>query len=242
MVTQSTWKNGIRSGLETTWKLSKIVFPITLIITLLQHTPLIDLIVSLFSPIMGWFGLPGDAAIVLTLGNLLNLYAAIGAMLTMDLTVKQVFILSIMLSFSHNLIIETAVVSKIGVRGWIMASIRIALAFISAIVIHWVWPGGQELAQYGMIPSQPEELSGWREIFLHGLSTSLWGILQIAAIIIPLMIAIQVLKDLKTLPYLAKMLTPFTRLIGVSEKTAYTLMAGVTFGLFLGAGVIIQSC
>ena len=62
MVTQSTWKNGIRSGFETTWKLGKIVFPITLIITLLQHTPLIDLIVSLFSPIMGWFGLPGDAA------------------------------------------------------------------------------------------------------------------------------------------------------------------------------------
>ena len=96
----------------------------------------------------------------------------------MDLTVKQVFILSIMLSFSHNLIIETAVVSKIGVKVWIMASIRIALAFISAIVIHWVWSGGQELAQYGMIPSQPEELSGWSEIFLHGLSTSLWGILH----------------------------------------------------------------
>ena len=51
---------------------------------------------------MSIFGLSGDAAIPLVLGNFLNLYAAIGAILTLDLTVKEVFIIAVMLSFSHD--------------------------------------------------------------------------------------------------------------------------------------------
>lgn len=242
MITKDTWMKGLRGGLETTWQLGKIVFPITLIVTLLKHTPLLDFIVSLFSPVMGWFGLPGDAAIVFTLGSVLNLYAAIGAMLTMDLTVKQVFILSVMLSFSHNLIVETAIASKIGVKGWIMASTRLGLAFVSALIIEWVWNGGQNQAQYGMVvASQPPELHGWGDIFFYGVQASMWGILQIAVIIVPLMVVIQVLKDLHVLPYLTKLLTPFTQLIGVSEKTSMTLMAGTLFGFVSGAGVMIQA-
>lgn len=241
MITAATWKTGTRIGLETTWKLGKIIFPITLIVTLMQHTPLVDLIVFLFTPIMDWFGLPGDAAIVLALGNLLNLYAAIGAMLTMDLTIKEVFILSVMLSFSHNLIVETAIASKIGVKAWVMASTRLGLAFLSAIVINLVWNGGEQLAQYGMISNNQPELDGWPDIILYGIQTSLFGILQMAVIVIPLMIGVQILKDVKALPYLAKGLTPFTKILGVSDKTGVTLMAGLIFGIAYGAGVIIQA-
>lgn len=241
MITKETWKQGLNIGLDTTWKLGKIIFPITLIVTLLQHTPVIDWVVLLFSPIMEWFGLPGDAAIILTLGNLLNLYAAIGAMLTMELTIKQVFILSVMLSFSHNLLVETAIAGEIGVKKWIMASIRLGLAFVSAIVINLVWSGGADIAKYGMIPAEQPVLNGWGEIFLHGIQTSIWGIIQIAVIVIPLMIGIQILKDLKALPFLAKGLMPFTRLLGVSDKTGVTLMAGLIFGIAFGAGVMIQA-
>lgn len=241
MITAATWKTGMRIGLETTWKLGKIIFPITLIVTLMQHTPLVDLIVFIFTPIMDWFGLPGDAAIVLALGNLLNLYAAIGAMLTMDLTIKQVFILSVMLSFSHNLLVETAIASKIGVKAWIMAITRLGLAFFSAIIINQIWNGGEQLAQYGMISNSQPELNEWPDIILHGAQTSLFGILQMAMIVIPLMIGVQILKDVKALPYLAKGLTPFTKILGVSDKTGVTLMAGLIFGIAYGAGVIIQA-
>lgn len=241
MITKHTWISGARMGIDTTWTLGKIIFPITLIITLLQYTPVIDWVVALFSPLMHLFGLPGDAAIVLALGNVLNLYAAIGAMLTMDLTVKQVFILSVMLSFSHALIVETAIARKIGVKGWIMASTRLALAFLSAWIIHHVWSGGQELAKYGIIAPQENQLEGWGEILLHGFKTSSLGILQMAIIVIPLMVGIQILKDMKALPFLAKGLTPFTRLIGVTDKTGVTLMAGIVFGISFGAGVIIQA-
>jgi len=55
------------------------------------------------------------------------------------------------------------------------------------------------------------------------------------------MIMIQVLKDIDVLPLLAKLMSPLTRLIGVSDKTGVTLLAGLLFGIAYGAGVIIQA-
>ena len=109
-------KKGIMVGLKTTWTLGKIIFPVTLIVALLQHTPILPWVIKLITPLMNLIGLSGDTAIPLVLGNFLNLYAAIGAILTLDLTVKEVFIVAVMLSFSHNMLIESSVAVKVGVK------------------------------------------------------------------------------------------------------------------------------
>lgn len=95
---------GLAAGFQTTWTLGKVIFPVTLLVTLLQHTPVMDWLVRLITPVMGLFGLSGEAAIPLVLGNMLNLYAGIAGILTLDLSVKEVFILAVMLSFCHNFI------------------------------------------------------------------------------------------------------------------------------------------
>ena len=125
-------KKGLLSGLHTTWTLGKVIFPVTLIMTVLQFTPVLPWIIDLIAPLMNLIGLPGDAAIPLVLGNFLNLYAAIAGVLTLDLTVKEVFIIAMMLSFSHNLFIESGVAMKTGVKLWIILTVRIGLALVSA--------------------------------------------------------------------------------------------------------------
>ncbi len=240
MITRQTWHNGLRSGVRTSWVLSKIIFPVTFIVTILQYTPLLGLIERLFEPIMKWFGLSGEAAISLALGFMLNLYAAIGAILSLDLTVKEVFILAIILSFSHSLFVETALCKRIGISGTVVVAVRLLLAFSSAIVIHLVWQGGGEPAQYGLIaPEKPIDPT-WVIILYYGLKTAFMGILQLIMIVLPLMFGIQILKDLNILSKLARLLRPITRLLGVSERTSITLLAGLMFGLSFGAGVIIQ--
>lgn len=135
-------RRGFFVGLQTTWTLGKVIFPITLIVSILQHTPVLQWVIQLVTPFMKWIGLPGDAAIPLVLGNLLNLYAGIGAILTLDLTVKEVLILAIMLSFSHNLLIESTVASRTGMSIALMIIVRIGLALVSALLIHYLWHGG----------------------------------------------------------------------------------------------------
>lgn len=237
-----TLKKGWRAGWETTWLLSKIIFPITLLVTILSHTPVLDWIIALCTPLMKWIGLPGEAAIPLVLANLLNLYAGIGAILTLELTVKEVFILALMMSFAHNLFIETAVATKVGIRPFIAVTVRLGLALISALLIKWLWSGGEQIASYGLVPSSSDRvLSNWLDIILLGLQTATWGILQVALIVFPLMIVIQWLKDCKFLDTFTEWMKPVTKLLGLAPNTATVLSSGFIVGLAFGAGLILQA-
>ncbi|EIJ80583.1 nucleoside recognition domain protein [Bacillus methanolicus PB1] len=234
-------KRGSIIGLKTTWSLGKIIFPITLFVSLLQYTPVLPWMIGLITPFMNVLGLSGDAAIPIVIGNFLNLYAAIGAILSLDLTVKEVFIIVVMLSFSHNIFVESSVALKVGVKLWIITAVRLGLAFLSAIVINLIWQGGSEPAKYGLIPPKAVHVSGWENIILDGLQKAGIGILQLAIIVIPLMIGIQILKDLKWLNVFSKWMAPLTKILGMKENTSTTLAAGLMFGLAYGAGVMIQA-
>ncbi|NMA68957.1 MAG: hypothetical protein GX958_06020 [Desulfitobacterium sp.] len=240
-MTINSWKRGVQKGLETTWTLAKIVFPISIIVTILQYTPVIDIVSKFIEPILGYFGLPGEAALVLVLGNLLHLYAGIGVMLTMELTVKEVYILAVMLGISHSLPMETAICKKIGVSSLLVILIRLGLSFLFAFGVNRLWTGGEEKAQYLISPAPEQELNTAGEIILNALGVGVNSVIQIAFIVILVMIFIEVLKEIDVLPVLAKMLSPLTRLLGVSEKTGMTLLAGLLFGISYGAGVIIQA-
>lgn len=240
------WKDtlykGLLAGLKTTWILGKVIFPVTLIVTLLSFTPVIDWVIYLCTPFMQWIGLSGETAIPLVLANLLNLYAGIGAVLSLDLSVKEVFILAVMMSFSHNLIIESAVAAKIGLRVSVTIAVRVGLAILAAIFINLVWQGGSEPAQYGFLSAaEKAQPSSWLEILLYALQTAIMGIVQLALIVLPLMIFIQWLKDRNILKLVTKYMTPVTRMLGLAPNTATTLGAGLLFGLAYGAGVIIQA-
>ncbi|MFB4259178.1 MAG: Gate domain-containing protein [Shouchella clausii] len=234
-------KRGLLSGLSTTWTLGKIIFPVTLIVTLLGYTPLLDWLAKLIAPLMGLIGLPGEAAIPLVIGNVLNLYAGIGAILTFDFTVKEVFILAIMLSFSHNLIIESAVATKVGVRVSVIVAVRIFLALAAAFIINLVWSGGSEQAVYGLASAQGPQATGVVGMVADGLWTAFLGVVQLAAIVIPLMLVVQIMRERNWLAVISKSLAPLTRLIGVGENTAVTLASGLTIGLAYGAGVMIDA-
>src|SRR5690625_1648015 len=137
-----TLYRGLQQGGSTAWMFGKVIFPITLLVTILQFTPILPWLIEILAPIMGLFGLSGEAAVPIVLGNFLSLYAGIGAIVSFEFTVKEVFIMAMMLSFSHNLFIESAVASKVGVKWWLIVGIRVALAIMAGIVINLGWEIG----------------------------------------------------------------------------------------------------
>ena len=236
-----SWKKGLASGFHTTWLLGKIVFPVTLLVTILGFTPILQKIVDFIAPVMKLFGLPGEAAVPLVLGNFLNLYAGIGAILSLEMTVKEVFILAVMLSFAHNMLIETSVALRVGVKLWVVLAVRLGLAAVSAIIINLVWTGGSETAKYGFAQVDSQHVEGAGPIILYALEKAAMGVLQLAVIVIPLMVMIQVMKDLKWMDYLSAKMGPVTKRLGMSENTSFTLLSGLVIGLAMGAGVMIQA-
>lgn len=237
----SSLSKGLMVGLKTTWALGKVIFPVTVIVSILQYTSVLPWVIDLITPLMAMIGLSGDAAIPLVIGNFLNLYAAIGAILTLDLTVKEVFLIAVMLSFSHNLLVESSVAVKVGVKLWTIVLVRLGLAFSSAIIINLVWNGGSELAKYGMVPAKGEQISGWGSILLESVTKASFGIFQLAIIVIPLMVAVQIMKDKQWLAVSSRWMAPATKALGMKENTSTTMAAGLLIGLAYGAGVMIQA-
>lgn len=234
------WKKGWESGLKTSWELTKVVFPIAFLIQFAQFTPLLSWISEAVAPFMSWFGLSGEAAIPLVLGNVLNLYAGIGAIQALDLTIKQVFILAVMLSFSHNLLLESALCKRVGVAIWAVLLVRVGLAVLSALAIHHFVPGGNESASFAGAAVQEASSMTWLQVGQAALYTAGKSVLQLVVIVIPLMIVIQVLKDLLVLDRFASWLAPLLKPFGISPKGSIAMASGLMVGLFFGAGLIIQ--
>ncbi|WP_252187871.1 nucleoside recognition domain-containing protein [Anaeromonas frigoriresistens] len=78
------------------------------------------------------------------------------------------------------------------------------------------------------------------QYFGESISQSFSSILTISKVIIPLMIAMEFLKEYKIIDKLSNLLSPLSRLLGMSKKTIFPLVVGLTLGLAYGAGVIIQ--
>lgn len=78
-------------------------------------------------------------------------------------------------------------------------------------------------------------------IFQEALTGSLRNVLQMAMIVIPLMVFIEIFKDLDLLNRLTSVITPITRLIGLKREGNLPLLAGLFFGISYGAGIIIGS-
>jgi len=133
---KQTFITGLKNGLKTTWLLAKIMIPVYIFVTILEYTHILDLISKTFEPIMKYVGLPGEAALVIVLGNIVNLYAAVGAVVGIGLTAKQITIIAVMLSFSHSLFMETAVAKKTGISGYVVLGIRFSLAIFSGVILN----------------------------------------------------------------------------------------------------------
>jgi hypothetical protein len=130
---------------------------------------------------------------------------------------------------------------KAGVKLWIVLVTRPGLALLSGAVINLVWHGGGETAKYGFIEQSAEPAVGVGGILLEAIQKAGLGILQLAMIVIPLMIVIQILKDLQWLNKFSKTMAPVTKTLGMQENTSTTMAAGLLFGLAYGAGVMIQA-
>ncbi|MCG8483425.1 MAG: nucleoside recognition protein [Clostridia bacterium] len=128
-------KTGFRKGLETLWFLSKIIIPVYVIVTILKYTPVMAAAGKLFNPLMGWFNLPGEAAIPFITGLFLDEYGAIAAMKTISLSSQHITTLAVMILFCHIILIETALMKKLGLNIGFFVALRFALAIIFGIII-----------------------------------------------------------------------------------------------------------
>lgn len=129
-------KRGFIKGLTVTVELAKIVVPVYILVTFLKYTPVLGYIAKLAQPLMKMVGLPGEASVAIVLGYFTNLYAAIGAIASLNLSSKETTIIATMLLIAHSLPMETAVSKKVGVSGLAMVTIRVILSVAAGAALN----------------------------------------------------------------------------------------------------------
>lgn len=138
MVKADTCRRGLANGIWVLWELTKVTIPIYIFITFLKHTPVLPWVADQCAPFMSLVGLPGEASLALIMGYCLNLYAAIGVILSLDLTTKQITIIASMLLFAHHLFLESAIAKKTGVKVSGLVALRLGLSFLSGVFLNLV--------------------------------------------------------------------------------------------------------
>lgn len=126
---------GARAGFETTWELAKVVVPTAILVAVFKASGLLDILTEFFAPYMGLFGLPGEAAIVLFSGYFVNLYAAAGSILVLNLTLPEIAIVSVMLTFCHSLLVELPISQKAGSPLGYIFIIRLGCSLVAGLLL-----------------------------------------------------------------------------------------------------------
>ena len=114
--------------------------PVYIFIMILSEIGVVERLANLFSPLMIYFGLPGEASLVIVSGWTINLYGAVAVLAGLNFTVRQTTILAVMLGFSHSLLLETAIINRMKGCPWTLLALRISVGLISGIILNLFLP------------------------------------------------------------------------------------------------------
>ena len=78
------------------------------------------------------------------------------------------------------------------------------------------------------------------EIIKEFLTGSFKVVLMIFMILTPIMIVLEIFKDINLLQKIARYINPMMRFFTLSEEATFPLLAGIFFGISYGSGVILQ--
>jgi len=125
---------GVKAGLQTFWELARVMIPAYGATLVLERLGVIQWLAHVARPLMSLLGLPGDAAVPLMVGYVLNIYAAVGSMQALHLSPQQITVLAIAILIGHNLLVEGAVLHRAGMNGFAFGALRVVAGLAAAAI------------------------------------------------------------------------------------------------------------
>ena len=232
--------NCFKEAVPTSWKstkwLLKLMIPISLAVTLMQHFGILTWIATWINPLFVHFGLPGESAVAFISGATAGTYAGIAAMMSIPLTMKQASILALMIALCHALPMECAVNKKTGSSFWKMGAIRIIMALICAFCLNIILPDMQE--KYIYLGAEADS-SFWEVMKIWGVSQIKMS-LMVVLIIYSLMVVQRLLEAYRLLDTLSRLLSPLMKLFGLPRHASYMWLVGNVLGISYGSAVMVE--
>ena len=229
-----------RQAVPASWKstrwLLKLMIPISLAVTLMQHFGILAWIATWINPMFVHFGLPGESAVAFISGAAAGTYAGLAVMMSIPLTMKQASILALMIALCHALPMECAVNKKTGSSFWNMAVIRIVMALLCAFTLNLLLP---EIAgKYIYLGAEAD--SSLAEVTTTWVLSQVKMSLMVMLIIFTLMVVQRMLEAYRLLEPLSRMLSPLMKVFGLPIHASYMWLVGNVLGISYGSAVMLE--
>lgn len=230
-------KSAIPAAVKSVKFLLSIMIPVSLAVTLLKFTGVLEHIAGWMNPMFSLIGLPGDAAFVFITSMALNIYSAIAVISTLPFSERELTILALMCLISHNYFVETAIQKKTGSSAVKITLVRFIYSFIGAYSLNILMPADSGKIITASSGSAELSIAG---IFSSWFYNSLFLIVQIIVIVTLLLILQKILDEFGFIDKLAVILRPLLRVMGLPDSVAFLWIVANTLGLAYGSAIMIE--
>ena len=231
----------IKGALPGTFKtcvwVVKLTVGVSFCIMLLRYIQVIPWISALLEPVFHVVGLPGEAALAYVSGYFVNVYSAIAVAVTLDLSVREMTILSAMVLCAHNIIVETAVQKKTGTPAVRIIVYRTISSIVVGLGLNWVLPA--ESVQAVAHGVEGEELL-FLPLLKDWVISTAGLVVKMVAIIFSLNILQRILSEFGVIKWISKFLKPLLALFGLPAKSSFLWIIANVVGLAYGAAAMID--
>ena len=228
MLQKELFKQSLHKALASSWIVIKLVVPIYILADLLYYYNLLSYVSFLVEPFTSFLGLPAETSLAIISGMFLNLYAAIAFAAPLDMTPHQWTVLAVFLGVCHSLVVESAIMKKVGVSSLYSYSLRIFAGLVMAYSTSLM---PESLFSSSLVDETftKTEYESFTELLTGSLSEAFVLSVKIVLLISVLIFFMDYLKSRAFMKNSAKHLSK-----------GFSIMTGIILGVTYGAGILIK--
>lgn len=232
---------GFKEAVKSSLGIFKIMLPVSLLMAILNYLGIVDWLSVFFQPITNLLGLSGKAILPLLSGYLINTYSAIALMISLELPMKEIAILSSMVLLSHTLPVELSIQRKAGGNMGLLFLIRVGSSIITGIVLNIILPNADVVLASETQAITTVATTSFAIVLKSWVQDNVITIIKIFMINIVISVVFKCLIKFHIIDKLSSLLKPIMFIFGLGKESApYWLIANV-IGLIYGAGILITA-
>lgn len=218
------------------------MIPLSFGMLLLDKSGLLYHISRIMAPFMAFWDLPGEAALVFIISIFSNVYAVMGVIHVLDLSLREITILAAMCCIAHNFLVESRVMKKTGSSLVKLILLRLLGALTAGWVLSCILPNS--LGVQGHSLAFPESVGLNLDRLLPALipwliSTCVLGF-KIGLMLFGIMFIQNLLEECNLRQILGKILAPLMILMGLSPSIGYIWIVANLSGVVYSSDILLE--
>ena len=232
------WRDGHKVALG----IFRFLIPIVVIVKILEESGLIPWLSLPMQPVMNLVGLPAELSLAWISCILVSMYSGLMVLISLapqlpELSVAQMTVFGVLVLIAHSLILEVRIAGQCGVSMPFQFFLRLFSGIFAAFLLHRLLDSLGLFQEKATILLAAEATASWGDWCLQQIKT----LAQMYVIICAVMLLQKFLDAFHISDWMARLLGPVLRLLGISPKAVSIIIIGFTMGLLYGSGILIKS-